>query len=349
MNHHPELFFSFYERFWHWSQAVLIIALVVTGFHVTGLFDWLDYELSARWHRLFAVSLVLLWVFTIFWHLITGEWRQYIPSTEKMVEVVHYYSKGIFDPYLSHPFKKTRRRKHNPLQRIAYLVLTTALSPTLLVTGVLFVFYNEWDHIHIPSSWLSVVAGIHVAMAYAMVCFFILHVYMAFSSKPATAMIKAMFTGVVEVDDFELDASREYHLLIVENDQTFVMLINSWIDTNEVREGESILPIHLNVTHAESLQQATIELKNKTFDLILLDLSLPDSEGIETFRTFRGEAIDTPILVINEAENEELQSRVVHEGAQDFLVKKNLSRRILLRAFRFALERHWFFHGHQQG
>ncbi|MBF0416606.1 MAG: hypothetical protein HQL79_12660, partial [Magnetococcales bacterium] len=54
-------------------------------------------------------------------------------------------------------------------------------------------------------------------------------------------------------------------------------------------------------------------------------------------------AADTPILMMTDRENEEMQSRGIHEGAQDFLIKHNLSRRMLARAFRFALERHWFF------
>ncbi|MBF0108240.1 MAG: cytochrome b/b6 domain-containing protein [Magnetococcales bacterium] len=346
MTHHPELFFTRYERFWHWTQAALILALMITGFHVTGFFHWLDYELSASWHRTFATYLVALWAFTIFWHLITGEWRQYIPSTEKMLEVFHYYSRGMFDPYLSHPFKKTRRRKHNPLQRIAYLILTIVIYPTLLVTGFMFAEYNNWHLVGIPWTWLENVAGVHVAMAYAMVCFFLLHVYMAFTGRPATAAIKAMITGFVEVEDVELDPHRDYRLLLIEDDPVIALMIQGWLDGKEVREGESILPINFSIDHVENLVDAARMLKQGGFDLILLDLSLPDCDGIETFRAVRKNAVDLPILVINELENEELQSRVVHEGAQDFLIKKNLSRRILLRAFRFALERHqWLMQG----
>ncbi|HIJ83957.1 MAG: Response regulatory protein [Magnetococcales bacterium] len=342
MTHHPEIFFTRFERFWHWGQALLILLLIVTGFHVTGLLEWLDYEFSARWHRIIALILIFLWSFTIFWHLITGEWRQYLPTSEKMLEVFHYYSKGIFDPSLVHPFKKTKRRKHNPLQRIAYLVLNVFIGPVLLITGFLFAEYKRWHFVGIPSDWLATVAGLHTAMAYAMVCFFLLHVYMAFTGNPVMAAVKAMITGRVEVDDFVLDTQREYKLLVVEDDPIIALMIQGWLDGKEVREGESILPVRFSVTHVENLLNAQKVLDTDGFDLILLDLSLPDSEGMDTFRSVKNNAEDVPILVINETEDEELQSRVVHEGAQDFLVKKNLSRRILLRAFRFALERHWF-------
>ncbi|MBF0423387.1 MAG: cytochrome b/b6 domain-containing protein, partial [Magnetococcales bacterium] len=342
MTFHPELFFSKYERFGHWTQALLILGLIVTGFHVTGLLHWLDYELSARWHRLLALSLVLLWVFTLFWLLITGEWRQYIPTTEKILDVIHYYSKGIFDPFLSHPFKKTRRRKHNPLQRIAYLVLSVIISPLLLFSGALYAYYNKWYLFGIPKSWLEWVAGWHLAMAYAMACFVILHIYMAFTSKPATAAIKAMITGFVEVEDMDLDPQREYRLLVVEGDSVFALMIQGWLDANLSREGDSILPVQFAVTHVETCAAAVKVLGQSGFDLIVLDPSLPDSDGIATLRRIRGVAMDVPILVIHESADDNLQSRVIHEGAQDFLVKHNLSRRLLLRSFRFALERHWF-------
>lgn len=342
MSDHKELFFTRYERFWHWSQAVLIVALMVTGFHVTGLFEWLDYEHAARWHRNLAFSLIWLWIFTIFWHLITGEWRQYIPTTEKMMEVIHYYSKGMFDHRLPHPFKKTRHLKHNPLQRVAYLVLNTVLSPVLWVSGLLFVYYNDWKMLGIPSELLSVVAGVHVSMAYAMTCFFILHFYMAFISKPPTAMVKAMITGYVEVEDRALDLDREYRLLIVDDDPFFTMLVKEWFKSGETHLGEAMLPRHLTIVDVESLERALEILKHVAFDLIVLDLALPDSEGIETFRKVRDKAENIPVLVMTDKEDEELQSQGIHEGAQDFLIKNNLSRRILARSFRFALERHWF-------
>lgn len=343
---HREIFFTKYERFWHWSQALLITCLIVTGFHVTGLLDWLDYEQAARWHRTLAFSLIWLWIFTIFWHLITGEWRQYIPTMEKMLEVIHYYSSGIFNPNLSHPFKKTRRLKHNPLQRVAYLVLNTLISPVLWVSGLFFVYYKEWPKLGIPSEWLSVVAGIHVSMAYAMICFFILHFYMAFVSDPPMALIWTMITGYLEVDDGELDLDRDYHLLVVEDDPLFAMLIKEWFEGDSDGKEDKMLPKKITVSVVENLQQALEVLPKTSFDWILLDLSLPDSDGLNTFRAVKAKAANTPILMMTDRENEEMQSRGIHEGAQDFLIKHNLSRRMLARAFRFALERHWFFQRH---
>ena len=195
--------FTRFERFAHWSQAVLILLLMLTGFEVNGLYVYFGYEEAAEWHRIFAWTLIYLWAFIIFWNLITGEWRQYIPTTEKLFAVMRYYSVGIFNPDLHHPYKKTRKAKHNPLQRLAYLIFNLAISPVIWVSGLLYLYYNEWDALGM-GDWnmtLYGVAFVHVAAAFAMLVFFIGHVYMAFTGKPPWEYFIAMVTGYEAMEE----------------------------------------------------------------------------------------------------------------------------------------------------
>ena len=74
-----------YERFWHWSQALLIIAMLISGFEVHGSYTLLGFEPAVRLHTLAAWLLLTLWAFTIFWQFTTGEWRQYLPTHKKVV------------------------------------------------------------------------------------------------------------------------------------------------------------------------------------------------------------------------------------------------------------------------
>ncbi|MEG3637772.1 cytochrome b/b6 domain-containing protein [Magnetococcus sp. PR-3] len=192
-----ELVFSRFERFWHWFQAILIIGLMITGFEVNGAYTLFGYEKAADYHRMVAWVLIWLWVFAIFWHLITGEWKQYVPTTERLFAVMKYYSVGIFDHSIPHPYKKTKRFKHNPLQRIAYSVFNIAISPIIWISGLLYMYYNDW-----PASWgltLGDVALVHVAAAFAMLIFFVMHLYMAFTGHPPMQYVKAMITGYDDV------------------------------------------------------------------------------------------------------------------------------------------------------
>lgn len=192
--------FKRFERFWHWAQATLIILMLITGFEVHGAYNLLGFEQAANYHSILAWALVGLWVFAIFWHFTTGEWKQYIPTTEKIVAMARFYSTGIFKG-APHPFRPTVLRKHNPLQRLAYLGVLLLIGPLLWLTGWLYLFYGSWQAWGL-SDYLSLewVAFFHTAGAFMMLAFLIGHVYLTTTGHTPTAHIRAMITGWEEVD-----------------------------------------------------------------------------------------------------------------------------------------------------
>ncbi len=74
-------------------------------------------------------------------------------------------------------------------------------------------------------------------------------------------------------------------------------------------------------------------------DFVVLDLSLPDSKGLETFRRVKKTIPDLPVVVLTGLSDEEIGVQAVSEGAQDYLLKSELSGPLLARALRYALER----------
>jgi thiosulfate reductase cytochrome b subunit len=191
--------FKRFERFWHWSQALLIIVMMFTGFAIHGSHRWMAFESAVTLHTQAAWALITLWVFAIFWHFTTGEWKQYIPTTEKLAAMVKYYLTGIFTD-APHPFRQTTLKKHNPLQRLAYLGVKLFINPLLWVTGLLYLFYNDWTAWGIGGLSLATVAIAHTVGAFLMLIFFIVHVYFATTGHTPTAHIKAMITGWEEVE-----------------------------------------------------------------------------------------------------------------------------------------------------
>lgn len=192
--------FKRFERFWHWSQALLIIGMLITGFEVHGSYTLFGFEHAVGYHTVFAWSLVTLWIFAIFWHLTTGEWKQYIPTTEKVVAMIHFYSVGIFkgEP---HPYRPTKLKKHNPLQRLAYLGVLLFIGPLLWLTGWFYLFYGDWAAWGV-NGFLSLewVAFFHTVGAFMMLTFLIAHLYLTTTGHTPTSHIKAMVTGWEEVD-----------------------------------------------------------------------------------------------------------------------------------------------------
>jgi len=80
-------------------------------------------------------------------------------------------------------------------------------------------------------------------------------------------------------------------------------------------------------------------LENGTIDLVLLDLSLPDSQGLDTFSRIHACVPDVPIVVVTALDDEATAAQLMRMGAQDYLVKARLNSDVLLRAIRHAIER----------
>jgi thiosulfate reductase cytochrome b subunit len=143
--------------------------------------------------------LISFFVF-VFWLFTTGEWRQYIPTTKKMFAVIRFYSFGIFrgEP---HPVHKRKDAKHNPLQRLSYLILAAILLPLQMITGFLYWQYNAWQAWGLGFLKLQVVASVHLGLTFAILTFLVVHIYMTTTGHTPTAHIKAMITGWEDVED----------------------------------------------------------------------------------------------------------------------------------------------------
>jgi two-component system, cell cycle sensor histidine kinase and response regulator CckA len=94
-----------------------------------------------------------------------------------------------------------------------------------------------------------------------------------------------------------------------------------------------------DVACAERLSAGLQLLQRQSFDLILLDLGLPDSSGMETFRRIQHENPDLPVIVLTGLTDEEIAIMAISQGAQDFLVKGRIEGELLGRAIRYAIER----------
>jgi diguanylate cyclase (GGDEF)-like protein len=95
-----------------------------------------------------------------------------------------------------------------------------------------------------------------------------------------------------------------------------------------------------DVTRVLRVAEAERQLEVATFDVVLLDLSLPDGQGLETVRRLCSAAPDLPIVVLTGLEDETMGLRAVQAGAQDYLVKNRLDALLCARALRYAIERH---------
>lgn len=192
-----------FERFWHWTQAALILFLAVTGFEVHGTFHVFGFEQAARFHRIASWMLIVLIIFAIFWHFVTGEWKQYIPTKKKLKDQVKYYAYGMFKGE-KHPTKKTELSKLNPLQRLVYLGFKLLLIPVTVISGILYMLHktiDQNDMVIVENIPIGTIAFWHTLGAFLLMVFLVVHVYMTTTGRTPVSNITAMVTGYEELEE----------------------------------------------------------------------------------------------------------------------------------------------------
>jgi diguanylate cyclase (GGDEF)-like protein/PAS domain S-box-containing protein len=97
--------------------------------------------------------------------------------------------------------------------------------------------------------------------------------------------------------------------------------------------------LHGTLTHVESMQEAENHAAEHQVDIVLLDLGLPDAQGLGAVRRARAVAPRVPLVVLTGLDDESLAAQALQEGAQDYLIKGQLDARGLSRALRYAIER----------
>jgi PAS domain S-box-containing protein len=105
----------------------------------------------------------------------------------------------------------------------------------------------------------------------------------------------------------------------------------------EVLKGTVLSRFHL--VHVKRLGEAISHLQTDNFDVILLDLTLPDSYGLASLDSIIQYAPTLPIVVLTNTNDDELAVEAVRHGAQDYLVKRQMNQDILVRSLRYAIER----------
>jgi signal transduction histidine kinase len=99
-------------------------------------------------------------------------------------------------------------------------------------------------------------------------------------------------------------------------------------------------PGSFELTHLSRMSEAVTHLAKGGVDIVLLDMGLPDGQGIDTVRRARAAAPDVPTIVLTGLDDEVLAAEAMKEGAQDYLIKGQIENRALPRALRHAIERH---------
>src|SRR5574341_190938 len=93
------------------------------------------------------------------------------------------------------------------------------------------------------------------------------------------------------------------------------------------------------MVHADRVKSGLERLQQGGVDVVLLDLNLPDGQGLGVLEKVEAQAPGVPVIVMTSRDDDDLAVEAVHKGAQDYLVKGQVSGGLLRRAIRYAIER----------
>ncbi|HTL70203.1 MAG TPA: diguanylate cyclase [Candidatus Eisenbacteria bacterium] len=121
---------------------------------------------------------------------------------------------------------------------------------------------------------------------------------------------------------------------------TILMIEDDADDTLLIREMLTRDPsFQFRVEHSPTLESGLVRLAKDKPDMLLLDLNLPDSQGLDTFMRVRAQAPHMPIVILTGFDDENFALEALRQGAQDYIVKGTLEDKMLPRAVHYAIER----------
>jgi DNA-binding response OmpR family regulator len=123
----------------------------------------------------------------------------------------------------------------------------------------------------------------------------------------------------------------EIQALLIEDNPEHSLLLGRILSSSDV-------PTY-HVVNAATLSEGLAKLKAGNVEIILLDLTLPDSQGIRTFERVSAAAPDLPVVILSGVNDVGLAIEIVQAGAQDYLVKGHVDNQLLLRSIQYAIER----------
>lgn len=128
-----------------------------------------------------------------------------------------------------------------------------------------------------------------------------------------------------------MNAGERLSVLLVDDDPDIHYLVSNYLS-----ERDDIFEL----SGVQSLSDAFKSVKQRVPDVVILDLSLPESRGLQSLENFRKQVLDVPVVVLTSLDDESAALEAVQKGAQDYLVKGHVTSRMLIQVLRYAVERH---------
>jgi len=188
-------------RLWHWTNALLIIVLAITGasLHFAGPdMPLVPFSLARALHNVAGLALVAAYGFFVIANIVSGNWWQYVPKPggfrHKVLWQMRFYIWGIFhgEP---HPYPPTLENNFNALQQIIYWMVMYLAMPGLIITGLMFLTPQWAPDRAFGFDGLLPIAVAHYLIGLIIICFMLAHIYLGTTGLRVTSLFRMMITG----------------------------------------------------------------------------------------------------------------------------------------------------------
>jgi cytochrome b subunit of formate dehydrogenase len=184
--------FRIFDVLWHLALMFAVFGLMITGFEIHGTYRLIGMRFATTIHDVLMAFVILHGFLAVLYHLVTSALHHYVPSGKKLA---WYFGGSMGDsPYPTDRVEVTHKL---PLQYYVNVAFKLMLWGFMAITGALYIgfviFHDSMQKIFDR----SLVAGLHTAGAFIMVCLVMAHTYMAFLGRNGS-FIRAIFTGYEE-------------------------------------------------------------------------------------------------------------------------------------------------------
>ena len=188
-------------RIWHWSNALLFLTLVVTGFQMhcySSGFRLMDFQTSFTIHNAAGILLVAFYLLFILGNLFLGNGRFYLIKREDIwpgiLNQAIFYLNGIFLGR-PHPYPASEDRKFNPIQKLTYLGVGLLFLPAIIITGLALLFPDLAPAGLMGMPGLAFWAVAHACLGYFAIIFIVGHMYLATTGHTLSELYLMMLLG----------------------------------------------------------------------------------------------------------------------------------------------------------
>lgn len=194
-------FYPLWLRFWHWTNAVLCILLIISGLSIQYSnpdYPFMQFELAVSIHNISGILLTASYLIFLLGNIFTGNGRYYKLNlktiTGELITQFKYYISGLFKGQKP-PFPINEKRKFNPLQKVSYVVVMYIFFPLLFITGWALLFPEITVHNVFGGSGLHMTDLLHLITGFFVSVFLIVHIYFSTIGATPLSHFKAMMDG----------------------------------------------------------------------------------------------------------------------------------------------------------